>query len=189
MVNKKKQLIFRLILFIIISAILGVGIYTVNAKTLMNDLMPMPLGVGVGVVISGSMEPELSIDDVIFVVKDESIELDDVVVYQRDGILVVHKVVKIENDQITTRGTANNTDDEPISLSDIKGRVFFSVGGIGKLIMFLRTPVVAIIILLLAVFLLYKSYRAEASAKDEKDERIEEIRNEIMRMKEEQNKK
>ena len=75
MVNKKKQLIFRLILFVIISAILGVGIYTMNAKMLMNDMMPMPLGVGMGVVVSGSMEPELSIDDVIFVVKDKDIEL------------------------------------------------------------------------------------------------------------------
>ena len=37
MVSKKKQLIFRLILFIIISAILGVGIYTMNAKMLMTS--------------------------------------------------------------------------------------------------------------------------------------------------------
>ena len=189
MVNKKKQLIFRLILFVIISAILGVGIYTMNAKMLMNDMMPIPLGVGMGVVVSGSMEPELSIDDVIFVVKDKDIELDDIVVYQSKGILVVHKVVKIENDQITTRGTANNTDDEPISLSDIKGRVFFSIGSMGKVINFIRTPYVAIAILLLAIFLLYQSYRSEANKRDEKDERIEAIRKEIMRIKEEQNKK
>ena len=189
MVSKKKQLIFRLILFIIISAILGVGIYTMNAKMLMNDMMPMPFGFGMGVVVSGSMEPELSVDDVIFVVKDKSIELDDVVVYQSKGILVVHKVVKIENDQITTRGTANDTDDEPISISDIKGRVLFSIGSMGKIINIIRTPFVAIAILLLAVFLLYKSYQAEANKKDEKDERIEEIRREIMRMKEEQNRK
>lgn len=160
-----------------------------NAKMLMNDMMPMPLGFGMGVVVSGSMEPELSIDDIIFVVKDSSIELDDIVVYQSNGILVVHKVVKIENDQITTRGTANNTDDEPISLSDIKGRVLFSIGSMGKIINFIRTPFVVIAILLLAIFLLYKSYQAEASRKDEKDERIEEIRREIMRMKEEQNRK
>ena len=189
MVSKKKQLIFRLILFIIISAILGVGIYTMNAKMLMNDMMPMPFGFGMGVVVSGSMEPELSVDDVIFVVKDKSIELDDVVVYQSKGILVVHKVVKIENDQITTRGTANDTDDEPINISDIKGRVLFSIGSMGKIINIIRTPFVAIAILLLAVFLLYKSYQAEANKKDEKDERIEEIRREIMRMKEEQNRK
>ena len=160
-----------------------------NAKMLMNDMMPMPFGFGMGVVVSGSMEPELSVDDVIFVVKDKSIELDDVVVYQSKGILVVHKVVKIENDQITTRGTANDTDDEPISISDIKGRVLFSVGSMGKIINIIRTPFVAIAILLLAVFLLYKSYQAEANKKDEKDERIEEIRREIMRMKEEQNRK
>ena len=56
MVNKKKQLIFRLILFIIISAILGVGIYTMNAKMLMNDMMPMPFGFGMGVVAISSIK-------------------------------------------------------------------------------------------------------------------------------------
>jgi signal peptidase len=188
MVNKKKQLIFRLILFVIISAILGVGIYTMNAKMLMNDMMPMPLGVGMGVVVSGSMEPELSIDDVIFVVKDKDIELDDIVVYQSKGILVVHEVIKIDGDQITTQGTANNTPDDPIDISSVKGRVAFSISGIGKIISFIKTPFVSIAILLLAVFLLYKSYAAEKNQKDEKDERIEEIRKEIMRMKEERNK-
>ena len=73
MVKKKKQLIKRIILFIVISLISGFGIYSMNAKMLMNDQMPMPLGFGVGVVMSGSMEPELSVDDLIFVVKDSII--------------------------------------------------------------------------------------------------------------------
>ena len=189
MVKKKKQLIKRIILFIVISLILGFGIYSMNAKMLMNDQMPMPLGFGVGVVMSGSMEPELSVDDLIFVVKDKSIELDDVIVYQSKGILVVHKVVKVDGDQITTRGTANNADDDPISIKDVKGRVAFHVGGIGKIIDFLRAPLVMIAILILAVYLLLRSYRSENNEKDERDQRIEEIRKEIMRMKEERNKK
>ena len=155
---------------------------------LMNDQMPMPLGFGVGVVMSGSMEPELSVDDLIFVVKDDTVELDDVIVYQSKGILVVHKVVKVDGDQITTRGTANDTDDAPISIKDVKGRVVFSVGGIGKIIDFIRTPVVMIAILILAVYLLLRSYRSENNEKGEKDQRIEEIRKEIMRIKENTNK-
>ena len=188
MVKKKRQLIVRIILFILISLILGFGIYGMNAKMLMNDQMPMPLGFGVGVVMSGSMEPELSVDDLIFVVKDDTVELDDVIVYQSKGILVVHKVVKVDGDQITTRGTANDTDDAPISIKDVKGRVVFSVGGIGKIIDFIRTPVVMIAILILAVYLLLRSYRSENNEKGEKDQRIEEIRKEIMRIKENTNK-
>jgi len=188
MVKKKKQLITRILLFLLISIILGFGIYSLNAKALMNDLMPMPLGFGIGVVMSGSMEPELSVDDVIVVVKDKTVELGDVIVYQSKGMLIVHEVVKIDGDKITTRGTANNTDDEPISAKDIKGRVAFSIGGIGKIISFIKNPFVAIVILLLAVFLLYKSYAAEKNQKDEKDERIEEIRREIERIKEERKK-
>ena len=189
MVKKKKQLIIRIILFILISLILGFGVYSMNAKLLMNDQMPMPLGFGVGVVMSGSMEPELSIDDLIFVVKDESIELDDVVVYQSKGTLVVHKVVGIDGDQITTRGTANNTDDDPISIKDVKGRVAFSIGGIGKIIEIIKAPFVTVAVLVLAIYLLLRSYAIEKNEKDEKDQKIEEIRREIMRMKESANKK
>ena len=173
MVKKKKQLIIRIILFILISLILGFGIYGMNAKLLMNDQMPMPLGFGIGVIMSGSMEPELSVDDLIFVVKDSTIELDDVIVYQSKGILVVHKVVKVDGDQITTRGTANDTDDAPISIKDVKGRVAFSLGGVGKVINVLKTPFVLIAIFILAVYLLLKSYANEKNNKDEKDEKIE----------------
>ena len=155
-----------------------------NAKLLMNDQMPMPLGFGVGVVMSGSMEPDLSVDDLIFVVKDDTVELDDVIVYQSKGLLVVHKVVKVEGDQITTRGTANNTDDDPISIKDVKGRVVFSIGGIGKIVDFIRNPIIVIAILVLAIYLLLRSYANEKSIKDENDRKIEEIRKEIMRMKE-----
>lgn len=188
MVSKKKQLITRIILFVLISVVLGFGIYNINAKALMNDMMPMPLGFGVGVVMSGSMEPELSVDDVIFVVKDKTIELGDVIVYQSKGMLIVHEVVKIDGDKITTRGTANNTDDEPISAKDIKGRVAFSIGGVGTVISLIKTPAVAILVLMLAVFLLFKSYSKEKDEKDEQDEKIEEIRREIERLKEERKK-
>lgn len=184
MVKNKKQLIIRIILFVLISLIFGFGIYGMNAKLLMNDQMPMPLGFGVGVVMSGSMEPELSVDDLIFVVKDKTLEPDDIVVYQSKGILVVHKVVRVDGDQITTRGTANNADDDPIALKDVKGRVVFSIDGIGKIVDFIRNPIIMIAILVLAVYLLMKSYASEKNEKEKNDQRIEEIRKEIMRMKE-----
>ncbi|MBQ9744217.1 MAG: signal peptidase I [Clostridia bacterium] len=183
MVSKKKQLIKRILLFVLISIVLGFGLYNLNARTLLNDQMPMPLGIGVGMVMSGSMEPELSVDDVIVVVKDNDIELGDTVVYQSGGILVVHKVVGIDGDQITTRGTANNKDDDPISAEKIKGRVILSIGGAGTIIRIIRSPLVSVSILLLAIYLLYCSYTDEKKQKDEKDEKIEEIRKEIERIK------
>ena len=103
-------------------------------------------------------------------------------------MLIVHEVVKIDGDKITTRGTANNTDDEPISAKDIKGRVAFSIGGVGTVISLIKTPAVAILVLMLAVFLLFKSYSKEKDEKDEQDEKIEEIRREIERIKEERKK-
>ena len=185
MKKKNKQLVIRIILFILISLILGFGIYNLNARTLLNNSMPMPFGIGLGVVMSGSMEPDLSIDDLIVVVKDDNIEVGEVIVYQDKNILVVHEVIKVDADQITTQGKANDDPDDPISVKDVKGRVAFHIDGLGKLVNVIRTPVVTVIILAIAVFMLYKSYSLEKKEKSDNAEKIEQIKKEIEILKKE----
>ena len=65
MKKSKKQIILRSIILVVISLIIGLGVYSWNARNLTGNVMPMPFGVGVGVVLSGSMEPELSKDNAV----------------------------------------------------------------------------------------------------------------------------
>ncbi len=167
--------IWRAVLFVIVSFVLGLTVYGWNVKALTGDQMPMPLGFGVGVVRSGSMEPELSVDDLVVVCESDSYKVGDTVVFQERTTLVVHKIVAIEGELAVTQGTANNTPDEPIELSRIKGKVLFHIGWVGKLVDFLSSPLVSIGVLTFAVWLLVRSYRndgKEASA-DEKAIRAE----------------
>ena len=183
-VNKKKvQGILRIILLVVISCVFGFGIYRWNAQSLTGNVMPMPFGVGVGVVMSGSMEPELSVDDVIFVVASDEYEADDVVVFQQKNILVVHKIIEINGDEVVTQGTANNTPDEPMKTSVIKGKVLFHIDGLGGVVTWLKSPFGTVVILAIAGFLLVLSYTSEKKETDEKDERIEEIKREIEELK------
>lgn len=183
--NSKKRLvgILRTVLLVIVSLILGVNIYLWNASSLVGDQMPMPFGYGAAVVLSGSMEPELSVDDVILVHATGDYAVDDVVVYQSQSSLVVHRVVATDATTLTTRGDANNTDDEPIEITAVKGEVIAVLPGMGALVRALKTPYTFLALLVFAVLGLEFSFRRE---KQKGDDDLEQIKAEIRRLKAQQ---
>ena len=182
--NKTKQIArrLRLPLLILIALVIGFNLYAWNASVLAGNALPMPFGFGVAVVLSGSMEPELSVDDVIIVRPAESYAIGDNVVYQDGSTLVAHKIIAIDGETVTTQGTANNTPDDPIHQRYIKGRVVGVIPTVGGLIRLIRSPIVSIAILALAIYFLICSNRAE---KQEQQDRLGEIRAEIERLKQE----
>lgn len=177
--------VIRIMLLVIVAGVIGVNVYLINASRLGGDNVPMPFGVGAAVVLSGSMEPELSTGDLILVAERNSYEVGDVVVYQDGRMAVTHRIVSISDDEIITRGDANNTDDDPIKLEQIKGEVIFAIPFVGHLVNMLKTPIGTLTILVLAVFLLERSFRAE---KENDKRKLDAIRAEIERLKDEQNK-
>ncbi len=178
----KKQGVLRTILFVFISLLLGLGVYSCNAQNLTGNLMPMPFGVGMGVVMSGSMEPKMSVDDFIVVVKREAYSEGEIVVYQEHRLLVVHEIIRIEEDMVTTKGAANNSEDEPIPMSAIKGEVVLQIKGVGKVVRWMKSPFGTLLILAIALLLLTKSYGAESKQSEETNE-LNEIKQEIERLK------
>lgn len=181
--NKIVTTALRLIVLIICGAVLGVNIYLANAKSLGRNQMPMPFGYGASVILSGSMEPELSVGDLIIVGESESYLEGDVVVFQDKTSLIVHRIVEIEGDSIITQGDANNGRDEPITADAIKGKVLFHIDGAGNVVDFLRTPVGTLIIIALAIALVEIPRRREKEADDAEKQKILE---EIIRLKKEQ---
>lgn len=178
--------VLRWILFGVVSLAFGLGIYSWNAKNLTGNAMPMPFGIGVGVVMSGSMEPELSIDDLIIVKASEEYAVGDTVVFQQKNTLIVHKIISMDGETVVTQGTANNTADEPMHVSLLKGKVVCSIGGVGKVVSVINSPFVTIIIILVAGFLLFQSYRKEDAEKQD-DEELAAIKKEIENLKRQKN--
>lgn len=179
-VNPKWKGIIRLILLIACGIILGINVYLMNAKSLVGDQLPMPFGIGAAIVLSGSMEPTYSVGDLILVKETTDINENDIVVYQQSGSLVVHRVVNITDTTLTTKGDANNAEDSPIVLSDVKGKVIASLPGIGKLVGFIKTPIGTVIIIIVAIALVEIPRRRE---KQKDDEERQQIIDEIMKLK------
>ncbi|MBQ9746679.1 MAG: signal peptidase I [Clostridia bacterium] len=173
-------------MLVIIAVTVGLNVYNMNAASLTGNAVPMPFGVGAAVVLSGSMEPELSVGDLMIVVERESYNVRDVVVYQDGRTAVVHRIKSIDGDTVITRGDANDSDDSPIQKSQIKGEVVFVMPLVGYAVNVIKTPACTIIIIAAAIWLLERSFRKE---KEKDDEEMEKIKEEIRNLIEEQKKK
>lgn len=183
--KKKTNALLRVVLIVLISLVIGLNVYQWNARRLMGNSFPMPLGFGMAVVLSGSMEPTLHVNDLVIVVPAESYEKGDVIVFQQEGDLIIHRIINIDEaaGTLQTQGDANNAPDEPITLTQVKGRESFHIPFVGIMIRALKTPVGIIAVLALAVFLMHNSWKKEKASGDEE---LDAIKAEIRRLKEEE---
>ena len=180
---KHLKTIARTVLIVFVSLVVGINLYNWNARSLMGNALPMPMGYGAAVVLTGSMEPTIQADDLILVAERDSYDVDDIVVYQSGSILVVHRVVEMDELTFTTKGDANNTPDEPVRKEMIKGEVIACIPGLGTVARVLKTPVATIVLLVGAVLLLEGSFRKD---KQKHADDLEQIKEEIRKLKEEQ---
>ena len=186
--QKNKSLVFRIVLFVFVGIVFGSLVYTIFAKNVMGNSMPMPFGFGVGVVETGSMEPDLNIGDVIVVKATDDIEVGDWVVFQEREMLVVHEVISINGDMLVTQGKANNAPDAPFDKKYVKGEVVHVFAGVGNLLRIVKSPAVAFAILALAGALLVLSYKKENQQQQQQhDQQLDQIRQEIKNLKDKQN--
>ncbi len=182
--KKKKLFSFRTVILIFVATILGFSLYNWNAEKITGNKMPMPFGYGASIVLSGSMEPALSVNDLVIVKETDNIKEKDIVVFQNGNSLVIHRVVSVDGDTITTKGDANNTADNPISKSSIKGVMICNIPYVGLVVNFLKQPVVVVILLAGAIFLIERSFGKQ---KNKDTDELSKIMEEIKKLKQSQN--
>lgn len=175
-----KQTVCRYIVFSFIGIVLGLFVYIQNAKGIVKDEMPMPFGYGMSVVLSGSMESRLSVDDLVIIKATAHYKVDDIVLFQDGNSLVIHRIIEIDGDTVTTKGDANNVADEPINKSQIKGVLVYDIAWFGAVVNILKQPVFVILILAVAFLLTELSYRKE---KDNDTKELDEIKKIIEELK------
>ncbi len=102
-----------------------------------------PFGVRVAIVMSGSMEPELKINDFVIVKKFDDVSVGDIVTYRRDGdsVETIHRIVKIDGESVTTKGDSNNVLDEAIDKNQITGVYVGKVKYLGNILSFFKSPI------------------------------------------------
>lgn len=134
---------------IIIVAIIGlIGIICINnlyqRHVLKND-MPTFLGYGTGMILSGSMEPTLSINDLIITKKQNDYKVGDIIVFENNDILTTHRIIEKNNKNIITKGDANNAEDKPINKNAIKGKLVYTIKNANKKLDILKILIYTVI--------------------------------------------
>ena len=77
-------------------------------------------------ITSGSMWPILKKGDLILIKginEKEEIKLDDVVVYRNEKGFTIHRVIKLNEETLITKGDANNVKDKPVKYEDVIGKL------------------------------------------------------------------
>ena len=178
--SKNGRIVLRIILIVVASVIIGSSVYTINARIMLKDLLPMPFGIGTSVVLTGSMEPALSVNDLVIVRKSDTYQAGDIIIFQDGQSLVIHRIVETDGETLVTKGDANNTEDEPIKISQVKGKYVFAIPGIGAVIRLMKTGIFTIIMIIGIILLIILSRNSEVK---EDQEDLEKIKEEIRRLK------
>ena len=178
------QYVFRIMIFLVISLVFGLTFYTINARRVSGNRLVMPFNKTIAVVLTGSMEPTIGVNDLIVVEKTNSYEIDDIVVFQSGNMLVVHRIISIDGEMVITAGDNNDGEDTPINIKAINGEVVDIIPNLGLVLKIVKSPIGLIVIVSLAVLLLILSYKKE---KKEENKDIDSIKEEIERLKKEVN--
>ncbi len=144
--------ITKCVLVAFMLVILASNIYVMIISSKKTGTHPSVFGFSTAVVVSGSMEPAVGIDDLIVIKSQRSYEVGDVITFSSSGKLpVTHRIVAINEDgSFQTKGDANNgADVQPVYPADITGKVILVLANGGYVISFLRTPIGLLLITLI----------------------------------------
>ena len=91
-------------------------------------------------VITGSMEPYLHVNDIVVIKKCNDYKVNDVITYKKDNEYITHRIISINDNEVITKGDANNIQDEPIRKNNIVGKVVYKFKFFGFLYYLFSQP-------------------------------------------------
>lgn len=149
------------ILITVVVVITIIGLYYMAQVKILNKDYANIFGYTFFEVATGSMTNTINIGDIVVVKVNETFKENDIIVYKEENSFITHRVIKIDGQDLITRGDANNSEDKPIKSDQILGKVIYVVPKIGIWRRVLASPeilgMIIISIILLGVVLMLTS--------------------------------
>lgn len=145
--------IIKSLIFIVLILLLAFNLYNFVSRNILKKDLPTIAGYGVLEVISGSMEPTISIGDLVVIdTKKSDYKISEIITFKDvNGSFVTHRLIDINDDQVITQGDANNAVDEPINKSDVVGVYVTKLDNVGTLFKSLKNPLVMVLIFAIGI--------------------------------------
>lgn len=159
--GNRRKIIFRIVIYILIIPIIIYNISLIVFSIINKNETPNFFGIKTFVIVSGSMQPDLMIGDIVIVKKCEEndINIGDIISYRAGQSVITHRVIEFsENDGQTgyiTKGDNNNVKDNVVvKFEDIEGKYIGKISKLGNVVLFLKNKIVIISIILM-FYLIY----------------------------------
>ncbi len=150
-VIKKLDFVMIVLIIILLLAIYGIVQIKVFGKRYVNYF-----GYTAFQVITGSMQPTIKIKDVVFEKITKNVEIGDIATFKYGNEYVTHRVIDKYDGFIVTKGDFNNSQDDPVPVENIIGKVIFIVSNVSTWIQVFKTP--AVIIALVVSFIILRIF-------------------------------
>lgn len=159
--GNRRKIIFRIVIYILIIPIIIYNISLIVFSIINKNETPCFFGIKTFVIVSGSMQPDLMIGDIVIVKKCDKndINVGDIISYRSGQSVITHRIVEfIESDGQTgyiTKGDNNNVKDNVVvKFEDIEGKYIGKISKLGNVVLFLKNKIVIISIILI-FYLIY----------------------------------
>ncbi len=126
--SKTLEKIFSKILNVLLTIILlalAILIYNYVQITVLKKDYTNIFGYTAFQVVSGSMEETIKVGDIIIakLKYNQPLKHGDIIVFKQDENIITHRIIEMGDGKIITKGDANNTTDNPITRSEVIGKV------------------------------------------------------------------
>ena len=157
---KKISKVIKIIIIVMLISILLVNISIIVQSKVKPDEVPGIFGYKPFIVLSGSMESQINVGDLVIVkdVDTSTLKKDDVIAFRdTKDIVTTHRIkeVIIEDGEtcFITKGDANNTEDQDFVYPDMVEGVYKTrIAKLGKMILFIQQPL-GFTILMMSIFI------------------------------------
>ena len=114
-------LINSILVLVIIITIIVVICFAIMKKN--NQQYINVFGYSIMQVVTGSMEDTIKVKDIVIVKITKDVKNNEIISYEDNNKIITHRIIKITDNYIVTKGDANNSEDKPITKEKVVGKV------------------------------------------------------------------
>lgn len=168
-----------ILIYIILFPLIVYNVTLIAQSVMRPGQTPSFLGIKTYVIISGSMEPNYNIGDIVIAQETNSkdLKVGDVISFREGENVVTHRISREVNEGnnrvFKTQGDNNNTEDLwEVSSNAIEGKVIGKIPGVGKITLMLQDKVAILFVILVFYAYLVRSHKIKLRNELRKEKRI-----------------
>ena len=150
--RRKLEIVICIILIVLL-------IFVVYQKYIIKVKNIKLFGYSFFIVKTGSMEPNISMGELIIVKENNKYNIGDIITYYDGNVFVTHRVINKYKNLYLTKGDMNNELDEEVKKENIIGKVIFHSKLLGILITDYIKIIICLYIMVMFVFSIFLNNR------------------------------